>query len=87
MDTCANVEKGKSMKEASEKESFVVWEVEVGNKRIRKRSPKGLHREIKHRIPLEVDFQCTMPSACDSSSAPIVKARVRMVVRASCCSS
>lgn len=96
------------MKEASRKESVVVWKVEVGKGRIRKRSPKGLNREVQRnhdRFSMDFVFQltiketrtveilrgkqipqCTSSSACDSS-APIVSARVRMVVRASCCSS
>ena len=63
MDKCANVKKGKSMKEGPRKESVVVWEVEVGKGRIRKRSPKGLDREIKRnhdQFPLDFEFQLTI---------------------------
>ena len=63
MDNCANEKKGKSMREGSTNESVVVWKVEVGKGRIRKRSPKGLNRDPKcnhDRFPLYFVFQLTI---------------------------
>ena len=68
MDKCnwisvPNEKKGNSMRDASRKESVVVWKVEVGKGRIRKRSPRGLTREIRRnpdRFPLEFVFQITI---------------------------
>ena len=61
-----NDKKGKSMREASRKESVVVWKVEVENGRIRKRSPKGLKREIKRnhdRFPMDFVSQLTIKAS------------------------
>ena len=81
------------MREASGKKFVAEWKVELGKKQSRKRTPKVLNQAVQHnpeRLPPDFVFQltisqCTRLSACDSS-APIVSARVRMVVRASCCS-
>jgi hypothetical protein len=51
------------MREASRKESIVVWEVEVGKGRIRKRAPKGLNQEITRnndRFPLNFVLQLSI---------------------------
>ncbi len=49
-----NAKKGGSMKQASGKKSIVVWSVEVGKGRSRKRSPKALKQRVTrkpNRVP------------------------------------